>query len=266
MKVLMVDDEKHILEYLKHLLNWQHYGVTQLVAVNSSSEAAKLLNMERFDVLITDIRMPGISGLDLLRQIKESKLSTKTIILSGYSDFKYAQEAIRLGVDDYVVKPVDGSEMSKAFMKVTAGIHRKMTDSASERVGEDCKNSSKTVCEGVSSRERNSGASEIVKYIKKYIQVHYAEDLSLDKLGELVHLHPVYLSRLFKDQAGERLSNYILKVRLNRGAELLADSSLRVNEICQMVGYQKTHYFIQVFKKQFGETPQQYRQRRRMEE
>ncbi|WP_315371499.1 helix-turn-helix transcriptional regulator, partial [Paenibacillus xylanexedens] len=83
--------------------------------------------------------------------------------------------------------------------------------------------------------------------------------LSLDELGKVAHLHPVYFSKLFKQETGENVSNYISRKRLEKASQLLQDSELRVADIAQMVGYRKNQYFIQLFKVEYGVTPYQYR-------
>lgn len=91
MKLLIVDDGHYIVEYLKHLLDWKKFGVQQVVTSTNSLEARHLLSQNDVDILITDIRMPEVSGLDLLEHISGQLLKTKVVFLSGYSQFDYAQ-------------------------------------------------------------------------------------------------------------------------------------------------------------------------------
>jgi two-component system response regulator YesN len=121
-----------------------------------------------------------------------------------------------------------------------------------------------TIMPAIAQFERTAKLSnaDIIQAVQTYIADHLSGDLSLDELGRTVHLHPVYLSKLYKQETGENLSNYILIRRLEKAAKLLIDSSLHVVDIAHLVGYRKPQYFIKLFKDQYGITPQQYRKNR----
>ena len=97
-----------------------------------------------------------------------------------------------------------------------------------------------------------------ISWIKQYIEENYNKNLSLEVLGELVHLHPAYLSRVFKEETGKNLSAYITDVKMEKAAELLQEN-LRVREVMEQVGYQKSQYFSKIFKEKFGMTPKEYK-------
>lgn len=118
MKVLLVDDENHILEYLKHLIRWSDFGYDTVLTATSGQAASQLLQAEKPALLITDIRMPEVSGLDLARLVTTNKLATQVVILSGYSEFDYAQQALRYGVVDYLLKPVLQPDLEKVVRHV----------------------------------------------------------------------------------------------------------------------------------------------------
>ncbi|MFE6076333.1 response regulator [Paenibacillus sp. NPDC057886] len=443
MRLLIVDDGHYVVEYMKHLLDWKTFGIDQIETTTNSIEARDMLNRSQIDILITDIRMPEVSGIDLLQHIHKHSLPTKVIILSGYSQFEYAQQGIRLGALDYLLKPVDKDDVEKAMSKAIKNIiktrpiqpvawenfdglgyllsllgenealrkefdayteffrgHRfccfkvegftqehveslqravgdkldrlvwaagtqlaafvpeevagelttqldhsvvsppfSLTDRKVTRqmfygffLSEDVHyddfiglfNPSPSCGEWESAgniikkyerihlskqktiflmetilyvylADKNRDASEtadwifnrlrdpdelwstltdrvsrirnnkqmsiqtIVDKVQKYIKDHLSHGLSLDELGKVAHLHPVYLSKLFKQETGENVSNYISRKRLEKASRLLQDSELRVNDIAQMVGYKKNQYFIQLFKVEFGVTPYQYR-------
>lgn len=113
MRLLIVDDGHYIVEYLKHLLDWGSFGIEHIETSTNSIEAKQILSQNHIDILITDIRMPEVSGIDLLQLINEMSLRTKVVFLSGYSQFDYAQKAVRLGALDYLLKPVDKEDMEK---------------------------------------------------------------------------------------------------------------------------------------------------------
>ncbi|WP_339187234.1 response regulator [Paenibacillus sp. FSL R5-0490] len=443
MRLLIVDDGHYVVEYMKHLLDWNTFGIDQIETMTNSIEARDMLTQNHIDILITDIRMPEVSGIDLLQHIHQHNLPTKVIILSGYSEFEYAQQGIRLGALDYLLKPVDKDDVEKAMSKAINNITktrpaqsvawenfdgleyllsllghnetlRKEYDAYTEFLGErhlccfklegftqehedvikhavgdksdhlvwnagtglfglvpeeaaaelaikleqlvvsppfsltdrnvtrqmfyrfflnedvhledfngifnyspscgDWESAgnilkkydqihlhkqktiflmetilyvyltdkdrdpsetvewifnqlrypdelSSTLMDRVSRIRNNKQMSiqTIVDKVQTYIEDHLSHGLSLDELGKVAHLHPVYFSKLFKQETGEKLSNYISRKRLEKASQLLQDSELRVADIAQMVGYRKNQYFIQLFKVEYGVTPYQYR-------
>lgn len=257
MRVMIVDDEQHMTEYLKHIIDWQRYGFTQVLTINKGRQALQLLSEESPQLLIADIRMPEISGLDLAAKISELGLTTKVIIISGFSEFDYAQKAIRYGVTEYLVKPVLKKDFLSALEKVLPLLNESKdkqipaAKKAAEHLGDSDLEEQKMT---------NTKSQEAaIEFLKAYIQDHYDESLSLELLAEKVHLNASYLSYYFKSSTGENLLGYLTDVRMQKAAELLANSELRVNIIGDMVGYHKTQYFISLFKKKYGLTPQQYR-------
>ena len=121
-RVLLVDDEELSLVALQHAFPWEAYGFTEIMSVSSSREALGLLRQKRIDAAFVDIRMPEISGLQLLAMAKEEGMDTSFVIVSGYSDFSYAREAIRYDVLDYCVKPVPPEEAPGILEKLSRHI------------------------------------------------------------------------------------------------------------------------------------------------
>lgn len=241
MKVLIADDEPYMIEYIKRLVDWESYGFCQVLTAKGGSMARDLLQKYEPYLLITDIKMPKISGLELSRIIKENHFPTKVIIISGYSEFEYAQQALRYGVSEYLVKPV----LKKDFVETLERILEKSIDGQTD--GENC-------TEEVSGIQRDT-----VSYVKRYIGENYDKNLSLDVLGEIAHLHPGYLSKIFKETTDINLSNYIADIRMQKAAELLERTDLRIHEVMEQVGYQKSQYFSKLFKDKYGMTPKEYR-------
>ncbi|MDO4621053.1 MAG: response regulator [Lachnospiraceae bacterium] len=241
MKVLIVDDEPFMVDYLETLVEWEKLGYDEVITAKGGSMARKILEEQKVDLLVTDIKMPRVSGIDLSQYIDEQQLDTKVIIVSGYSDFEYAKSAMHYGVAEYLVKPVLQEDLLACL----------------DRLNERC----------FADRIGETGAEEEpqdeIAVVKHYVAVHCGEDISLDILSDLVHWNPAYLSRSFKDRTGENLSSYIAKTRMCRAAELLEQSDLKIHDIMLRVGYQKDQYFAKVFKEQHGVTPKEYRKLKR---
>ena len=237
MQVLIVDDETYMLDYLKEMIDWQSYGFDRVLTVSSGSLARDLIARGTPDLLITDIRMPKVSGLDLCRYISEQKLPTKVILLSGYGEFEYAQQAIQYGVSEYLVKPVLREQLDEVLEKM---ISRYFTG------------------------RKNEGheSSDVIRTLCDYIRDHICEELSLETLARVVYLHPSYLSRYFRETTGRTLSSFITDCKMEKAAELLSAGNAKVNEVMKQLGYQKSQYFSSLFKEKFGVTPNDFRRGR----
>ena len=265
MKLLIVDDGHYVVEYLKHLLDWSKFGITFIETCTNSIKARERLDEGDIDILITDIRMPEVSGIDLLQRVKERGLGTRGIILSGYSQFEYAQQAIRLSAFDYLLKPVDKDDMEKAMRKLTRSLAAEAEAAVSGPGHASCHEAIPAAAATQQDAQRMADSScsnsRLIGKVQAYISEHLEEGLSLEELAGTVHLHPVYLSKLYKQETGENLSGYIQAKRLEKASGLLLNSGLHVVDISRMVGYKKPQYFIKLFKTQYGITPYQYRRR-----
>lgn len=136
-KVLIVDDEPLILEGLKHVIPWDEHGLEIFSEAACGEDALNYLQQCKVHILITDIRMPGMSGLDLLHRIKEYGWDIKCIILSGYDDFEYVKEAARLGIENYLLKPVSRQELSMTLLNTVKKIESSLYGKIYERESKD---------------------------------------------------------------------------------------------------------------------------------
>ncbi|WP_237648669.1 response regulator transcription factor [Sediminibacillus terrae] len=127
--MVIADDERIIREGMKMALDWEKLGIQIVGKAESGKEALSLVKKWNPHILITDIRMPGLSGLDLIRAVKEEKQTIKTVIVSGYSEFAYAQEAIRLGADDFILKPLNDLDLEKIIKRLVSEIQADQQDS-----------------------------------------------------------------------------------------------------------------------------------------
>lgn len=241
MTVLIVDDETYMVEYMKNLVDWKACGFDQVLTAKGGGLARDLLAKYRPELLITDIKMPKITGLDLSRLIDENRYQTRVIIISGYSDFEYAKRALRYRVSEYLVKPVLREDLEEALERILPGSTKGGERGESEEQGP--------------SRDKYAAVSSV----KAYIHENYSQDLSLDALGDAVNLHPVYLSRIFKEVTDVNLSAYIADVRMQKAAKLLDETDLKVHEVMDKLGYRKRQHFTKLFKEKYGMTPKEYR-------
>ena len=198
--------------------------------------ARDLLDKYQPELLITDIRMPKISGLDLCRHIFERKYSTKVMILSGYGEFEYAKQAIQYGVSEYLLKPILKEEFEEILEKMLER-HFAMQKEQQEK----------------------EKTGDVIFEVENYIKENIESDLSLELLASVVHLNPSYLSRYFKESTGENLSNYVTRCKMEKAAWLLDNTEQKINEIMLQLGYQKSQHFAKIFREQYGVSPKDYK-------
>ncbi|MCS7460666.1 response regulator [Paenibacillus doosanensis] len=121
-KMLIVDDEPIICKGLRCTIDWEELGVEVIGEAYDGEEALRLMEQEQADFLLSDIRMDGMDGLELAAQLRQRYPDTQMVLISGYEDFGYARQAMRLGVNDYLLKPVEVDELTKVVQKVADGI------------------------------------------------------------------------------------------------------------------------------------------------
>lgn len=232
MKVLTVDDEPLILNGLVKIIQEVAPLKTEIFKATNAFEALDIMKDYMPDVMITDLSMPEKNGFELMEEAKSGGWCDRFIILTGYDEFEYVRRALRTGVVDYLLKPIDKQEIAS----ILGRIREELPD------------------------ESQTEYSYHAKRILTYIQIHYRKDLSLDHLAERMNLHPNYISSLFKKETGQTFVNYLNMLRIQAAQELLmSNNELSVSAIGQQVGYDSKCYFSKVFKKYTGTTPGAYR-------
>lgn len=249
MTVLIVDDESYMVDYIKNLVEWDEYGFDRVLTAGGGSLARDLIDEYEPELLITDVKMPRISGLDLAQWIYEKKYRTRTIIISGYSEFDYARQALRYGVAEYLVKPVLKEDFVEMLERISGKVSWKKKEAEAG--------------EGFDGARAADNKEAVIASVKNYINENPDKNLSLELLGELVHLHPAYLSKIFKEVADVNLSSYITDVKMQKAAGLLEGTDMKIYEVMERIGYQKSQYFSKLFKEKYGVTPKEYRRQKR---
>lgn len=240
-KLLVVDDEKFVADGLVQYVDWEKAGFDAVAAAYDADSALEIIRGQKIDVLLTDIIMGERTGLWLIEEAIKINNDLKCVILSGHEEFSYAKTAIKLGVYDYLVKPVDFDELEKMFSE----LYRAMSGNYETKKEEE------------STREQSEG--QIINQAKAYIDINFSEEIHLNTLAELVYVHPTYLSILFKKKTGHNFKEYLTQVRIEKAKEMLKDLSLRITDISSNVGYESPKHFSKVFKELTGMTPKDWR-------
>ena len=244
--VLIVDDEELALQGLELGIDWDGLNIHRLHKAHCKGEAVRLLERETIEIVITDIEMPNGDGPDLIKWVKENRPGVRCVFYTGHAEFSYALEALRLGVDDYLLKPMPYDELEAILRRI-------------EKKLEQENNGQPTGMEGMENMEN---PAQIVERVKKLIAENLSDgNFQRDELAAMAHISPGYLGRIFKKETGMSLTDYIIKRRITVAKQLLAKTNLPVTRISGRVGITYSSYFTKLFKEQVGMTPQEYRQK-----
>ncbi|MBE1554540.1 response regulator transcription factor [Sporosarcina limicola] len=233
--VLLVDDEKVIRKGIKKLLEDVITGYKVMWEASNGCEALEIANIEVPDLVITDIRMPEMNGIDFISYFKKRHPLVSVIVISGHDDFIYVREALKLGVKDYLLKPISRSDLASIL----------------QNINNEYANSDDVI---------NPGESINISKIKDIIRKNLEKEITLNFISNTLNLHPNYISQLFKRKTNIKLSEYIMQQRIDKSKELLTQTQLKIYDIAHLVGYVNSKHFSVVFKKVVGKTPYQYRQ------
>ena len=274
-KVAIVDDEPVIVRGLTKMIPWESYNCRVVGTAGDGQEGMKLIREQKPDILISDICMPGIDGLTMIAGMKSEFGHMQITILTGFRDFDYAQQAIRLGVTRFLLKPSKMDELEEAVRVMienleTQGITGKedgtdegvgeITPKAEgNREGEEGKEKAEP-SEGKEGEETDSPAScFIVKNALAYIEENYREKLKLSDVADQIYVSQWHLSKLLNKHTGQNFSEILNTIRIEKAKELLKDPSLRIGDIAEEVGFLDVAHFSRVFKKQAGISANEYR-------
>lgn len=262
-KLLIAEDVKIVRDTLVHAIHWEDIGIQLLGAVENGQEVLDWLDREELDLLLTDIGMPKMNGLELMEIIKSRNLNIRCIILSGLNEFEHARQAIKLQVLDYVLKPIDPEAIEKVLANAVDLLHKErearlVVKSAEKTAEETLPNLVETMYHVAWSG--NLKKKKLVDQAAQFIIESYMrKELSLSDVAGAVGLSDKYLNLLFKEVTGMTINHALIRLRMEEAARLLKDPAIKIYEICDRIGYTDQDYFRESFKKQYGVTPSDYR-------
>ena len=259
-RLLIADDEKLEREALAELVQRRFEREVVLEVAENGRKAADTAVLWGADLILMDIEMPGMSGLDAARAVLAQRPSCRVIFVTAYSLFQYAHEAVHLGACDYLLKPVDPDELEASVRRAMRQIEteRKLEELAAARPQPE-QTETEEEAEDAPEESENSQTALVMAHVRRYLEDTYMFDLSLDSVGEILHISPAYLSAQFKKYQKMNFLDCLTELRINAAKELLADPFRSSAEVASMVGYEDASYFARAFKKRTGMTPTQYR-------
>lgn len=251
-KVVIIDDEDIIVEGLKKVVDWAGFNCAVVATASDARTGAQAILENSPDILFTDIRMPNMDGLTMLAGLKGEFPDMQITVLTGYRDFEYAKRAIHLGVTRYLLKPSKMNELEEALQVMTGNLGklrgvRQEPEQKPEPEPED------------DGQFGSSANSFIVRSALKYLEVHYAEKLTLTELAERTYVSQWYLSKLLNRYTGKSFCDLLNQTRIGKAEKLLEDPSLKIHEISDMLGFNDVTHFSRIFKKIEQVSPNEYR-------
>lgn len=238
--LIIVEDEENIRQGLIHLFPWDDFNFHIIGEFSNGLEALNFIETNKVDVILTDIRLPIMDGIELARNIHLKKINVIVIFFTGYKDFEYAQQAIKYGVKDLLIKPIKYKELALTLLNV-----KEILDTKNKIQNDDNLTS-------------NTNHDYLIDHVKKYI-VENIRTVTLEDAAIKVNLSSGYLSRLFKEKMGITFSEYVTNEKMKYAAILLKSTNYKTYEVADMVGYDNPRNFTRAFKQYYNMTPSEFR-------
>ena len=251
-RVLIVEDEDIIRKGLIFTMDWTKYDCTVAGEAVDGNDGLKKIAEVKPDIIITDVKMPFKDGLQMLFESSE-KFIYETIIISGYSEFNYAQKAISLGVSNYLLKPIDMNDLGKTLSKLTNKISKKRM--VQDVIREKENDITKKILD-LSFYQQHD-----IKYVDTmldYIKQQYQKKISILDLCNTLYVSSTYLNIQFKKETNYTFNDFLNRYRILRSIELLKAGNLKIYQVAESVGFQDYKYYIHVFKKYVGCAPMKF--------
>ena len=248
LRVLIVEDEEIIRRGLLCMIDWAGMGCRIVGDAADGREGLALMRTERPDVVLTDIRMPCMDGIEMAEAARAEGILPQLVFLTSYAEFGYAQQALRLQAADYLLKPVDEAELAALMRRIAA-------DGAAQEVMPQA-------VEGVDWQRYFSDRllNPYVRHAMERIRTDYRERLSIEGLAETAGVSASYLSRKFKEATGQTFLEFLTRTRLQSAVTQLRSGKYRVYEVAEENGFGDYKNFCTVFKKYMKCSPRTFLQ------
>ena len=236
--IMIVEDEYLVRQGIASLVNYEQFGMQVIAQAENGREAWQKFQKNPADILLTDINMPQMNGLELAKLVRDQVPTCHIVFLTGYDDFDYARTAIKLGADDYLLKPFSKDDVEEMLAKVQTKLDKERKKAQIQNL--------------VDQGQRSE--------LEEAIHARLADsELSLKNLALQLGFSPSYLSVLIKKELGLPFQDYLIQERMKKAKLLLLTTDLKIYEIAEQVGFEDMNYFSQRFKQVVGLTPRQFK-------
>ncbi|WP_196605275.1 response regulator transcription factor [Pectinatus haikarae] len=239
-RVLLVDDDS-AERYILRRFDWKSSGFCVAGEASDGKEALQFLTHKEVELIITDIRMPGMDGLSFLQELRQKKINSCVILLSTYSNFEYAQQGIRLGVFDYMTKPPADNELRLLLQRVCSYL------------------TSEKYLQREIAAKYEINTEGIAAKICRFVLDHIEDSITLESLAQEFSISRDYAGKYFKQKLGENFNEYLTKMKMEHAKYLLRSGKYKNYEISERLGYASPDYFCRLFKLYAKMTPGEYK-------
>ena len=236
--IMIVEDEYLVRQGIASLVNYEQFGMQVISQAENGIEAWQKFQDNPADILLTDLNMPQMNGLELSKLVRDQAPKCHIVFLTGYDDFDYARTAIKLGADDYLLKPFSKDDVEEMLAKVQTKLDKERKKAQIQNLVDQGQHSE--LEEAIHERLADS-------------------ELSLKNLAFQLGFSPSYLSVLIKKELGLPFQDYLIQERMKKAKLLLLTTDLKIYEIAEQVGFEDMNYFSQRFKQVVGLTPRQFK-------
>lgn len=258
--VQIVDDEPIVRMGLKNLIPWESLGFMVSCDAQNGQEAWEQYCRYTIDLIITDIEMPIMNGLDYIKQLRSKSASVEILILTAYEEFEYAKTALQNSVTDYILKPIDEELIIDTLKRVRHNLQKKKVIEKlyleDDPVAEEAKLPNADLM-----MEEAKCKNVVVRQAYQYVITHIddKDKVSLSKISDTLGISKNYFCSLFKQETGENFLNFVSRMKIQRAKALLREENWRVYEVCDYLGYSDVTYFTRLFKKYVHMSPNEYK-------
>ncbi|MCM1188053.1 MAG: helix-turn-helix domain-containing protein [bacterium] len=235
--VIIVDDDKWAIEDIKESFCFADWGFQVTGEYGSAEDALPHILAENPNLVVTDIQMNRQSGLDMIRICREKGMETVFILVSGYDDFDYVQDAFRYGVFFYLLKPIDDGKV------------RAVMEQLWEKLDQN------------RSPANEAPSTDTFEKAVAYIDEHYLEAITLDSVAKALFINKNYLSHLISKRKGETFIQYRNRLRVDYAKRLIRMGDANMTDIAAKAGFEDASQFSRIFRQIAGESPTGYKAR-----
>ena len=248
LRIVVVEDEYYVRKGIIQSFDWEKVDCEIVGEAANGKAGIEVVEETKPDLVIVDVEMPVMDGLEMVRHLKSRKCMAEFVFLTAHQQFTYIHSALKLEAMDYLLNPFRFEDLEECIRKVRLKVHKADTPLEEQ------------ILFSKELQVKNSYIKNAVTYVRK----HYAEEISSVMVAEELDINPAYFCRLFKKETGYTFGQYLTNYRIHVAEGLLNNFDLRINEVAEQVGIPDSNYFSQIFKKNIGMTPKEYQDTRGM--
>lgn len=244
-RVVVVEDEYYVRKGLIQTFDWKALDCEIAGEAANGRDGIEIIEELRPDLVIADIEMPVINGLDMVKRLRSKQCRAEFIFLTGHQKFDYVHSALQLEAIDYLLKPFRYEDLTECVRKVKIRLHK---------VDEE---TSRTM---LLTEEDTQAKNLYIKQAMEYVHDHYAQECTVTDVAGFLNISEAYFCRLFKKETGYTFVRYLTHYRIHVAAGLLAAVSVKVNEAAEQTGFRDANYFSSTFRRIMNVSPSEYQE------